>query len=383
MTSPPAPSLSIRGGIALLPDGSTERTDVGCGPGGIESIGCAGRGDIEVDATGALVLPGLVDIHGDGFERTLMPRPGVFVAVAAAVAETRSHLLAAGITTAYISVTDGWEPGLRSRDTLRELVAVLRRTAVERPGPMLRLHVRHERCNTDDIDELVGWITDDSVTLLSYNDHTPGGIAMVGSITESQVQRSGVDREELQAHRDAAVSRRELGLAQEERLARAAHDAAIPTASHDASSEGDLRRDLALGVGIAEFPLSIDVARRYRDAGISILLGAPNLVRGHSHLGNLSVRDAWNAGVADLICSDYHYQSLLHAPFALTALGASLHDAWHTVSRGPAEAVGLHDRGTIEPGACADLVVVEPPTDSCPARVRAVVVDGRLASLAP
>jgi alpha-D-ribose 1-methylphosphonate 5-triphosphate diphosphatase len=361
-----------------------ERTDVGCGGGVIESIDNGGRGDIEIDATDALVLPGLVDIHGDGFERTVMPRMGVFVEVAAAVAETRSHVLAAGITTAYVSVTDGWEPGLRSRATLRSLVEVLATDAAsDRSGPNLRLHVRHERCNTDDIDELAGWIADGSITMLSYNDHTPGGIAMVEGITELQIQRSGVDREELQARQAAAVSRRERGLAQEERLARVAHDAAIPTASHDASSDTDLRRDLALGVDIAEFPLSIELARRYRDAGISILLGAPNLVRGRSHLGNLSVRDAWDAGVADLICSDYHYQSLLHAPFVLTALGVSLHDAWHPVSRGPAEAVGLHDRGTIAPGAGADLIVVEPPVDGRPARVRAVVVDGRLASFAP
>ncbi|MEZ5244868.1 MAG: alpha-D-ribose 1-methylphosphonate 5-triphosphate diphosphatase [Acidimicrobiales bacterium] len=378
------PMLTIRGGTVLLPAGSTERTDVVCRGPVVESVGRHGAaGTVDIDAAGALVLPGLVDIHGDGFERTVMPRPGVFVDVAAAVAETRSHLLAAGITTGYVSVTDGWEPGLRSRETLRDLVAALRGSSTERWGPELRLHVRHERCNTDDIDELLGWIADGSITMLSYNDHTPGGIAMVEGITELQVKRSGLGQDALEAEQRAAVARRELGRVQEERLARAAHDASIATASHDASSDTDLRRDLALGVDIAEFPLSIELAQRYRDAGIAILLGAPNLVRGHSHLGNLSVRDAWEAGVADLICSDYHYQSMLHAPFVLTSLGASLHEAWHTVSRGPAEAAGLYDRGVIEAGARADLIVVEPPESSRPARVRAVVVDGRLAALTP
>ena len=383
MTSADPPSLLLRGGTVLLADGTTATTGVACDDGVIASIDATSGTGAVIDATDALVLPGLVDLHGDGFERTVMPRPGVFVDVAAALAETRGHLLAAGITTAFVSVTDGWEPGLRSRATLRGLIAVMADAGRRGSGPALRLHVRHERGNTDDIDELVDWIADGSVTMLSYNDHTPGGIAMVGGVTELQVKRSGLPIAELEACQAAAVARRDLGRAQEERLARAAHDAGIPTASHDASSDADLQRDRDLGVAIAEFPLSIGLARRYRDAGIAIMLGAPNLVRGHSHLGNLSVRDAWADGVADLICSDYHYQSLLHAPFALTMLGVPLADAWHAVSGGPAEAAGLPDRGRIEAGARADLVVVEPPAGGRPARVRAVVVAGRLASLTP
>lgn len=383
MTTRDAPSLAIRGGSVLRSDGSTPRTDLSCRDGMIVDIGEVGSADVEIDATGALVLPGLVDIHGDGFERALMPRPGVFVGVAAAIAESRTQLLAAGITTAYISVTDGWEPGLRSRATLRRLVEELATTDPGGVGPRLELHVRHERCNTDDIGELVGWIDDGSVSMLSYNDHTPGGIAMVAGISELQVKRSGIEREELERCRDAAIERREVGRAHELRLAETAHAADIATASHDGSSDDDLERDLALGVDVAEFPLSIELAARYREKGIAILLGAPNLVRGSSHLGNLSVRDAWSAGVADLICSDYHYQSMLHAPFVLTGLGASLADAWHTVSRGPAVAVGRGDRGVLEPDARADVIVVEPPTGERPARVRAVVVDGRLASLTP
>ena len=378
-----APSLAIRGGAVLCPDGSTPAADVFCRDGKIVGVGEVGATDIAIDATGALVLPGMVDIHGDGFERALMPRPGVFVNVAAAVAESRNQLLAAGITTAYLSVTDGWEPGLRSRAMLRRLVEELADSRPDEPGPRLELHVRHDRCNTDDIDELVGWIEDGSISMLSYNDHTPGGIAMIGDVSELQVKRSGLPRDELERCRREATQRRELGRAHEVRLAEAAHAAGIATASHDGSSDDDLARDLALGVDIAEFPLSIELAERYRDKGIAVLLGAPNLVRGSSHLGNLSVRDAFAAGVADLICSDYHYQSMLHAPFVLTTLGAPLHEAWHVVSRGPAMAVGRDDRGVLENGACADVIVVEPPSADRPARVRAVVVDGRLTSLTP
>lgn len=362
-------------------DGSLVPNDVRCADGRIIAVdGHVTGGDVEIDADDALVLPGLVDIHGDGFERALMPRPGVFVGVAAALAETRSQLLAAGITTAFVSATDGWEPGLRSRATLRELVAELDATSDE--APHLRLHVRHERGNTDDHDELLGWVADGTVAMLSFADHTPGGIVDVTGLSELQVKRSGVDRAVLETFQDRAVSRRDQGAAQERELAEAARSTGVVTASHDAATDDDLRRDLALEVDIAEFPLSVALAHRYRAEGVAVLLGAPNLVRGHSHLGNLSVRDAWAAGAADLLCSDYHYQSLLHAPFVLTGLGASLPDAWHIVSGGPAEAAGL-DRGRIEPGKVADLVVVDPPTDDRPARVRAVVVAGRLASLTP
>ncbi|MEQ8839582.1 MAG: hypothetical protein RIB98_01265 [Acidimicrobiales bacterium] len=193
------------------------------------------------------------------------------------------------------------------------------------------MHVRHERTNTEDLDELVEWIACGAVQMLSYSDHTPGGIVGVSGLSELQTQRSGVARDELERCQATAVGRRADGEAQEPRLAAAAAAAGVVTASHDASTAEDPHRDLELGVAVAEFPLSIDLAHGYREHGIAILLGAPNLVRGRSHLGNLSVRDAWDAGVADLICSDYHYQSLLNAPFALRSLGASLGDAWRAV----------------------------------------------------
>lgn len=376
-------SLLVRGGTALLGDGSLTVTDIGCENTTIATIGAPGPADTVIDASGALVLPGIVDIHGDGFERTLMPRPGVFVSIESAISETRSQLLAAGITTAYLSATDGWEPGLRSRATLRDLVTCLQDPAEQRRAPRLLLHVRHERCNTADHDELLGWITDGSIHMLSYNDHTPGGIATVKGLSDLSVKRSGLDRTSLETLQVDAIARRDEGRRQEHDLAEAAAAAGIATASHDASDDDDLARDLALGVDIAEFPMSIDLAHRYREADIAILLGAPNLVRGHSHLGNLSVRDAWDAGIADLICSDYHYQSLLQAPFVLAALGTPLAEAWDSVSKKPANAAGLTDRGRIDVGACADLIVVEPADDRRPARVRAAVVNGALAALAP
>lgn len=339
-----------------------------------------GHDDPTIDASGALVVPGIVDLHGDAFERSLMPRGGVPIDVDTALADNDVQLLAAGITTSFLSATDSWEPGLRSRRVLRDLVAGLGR---RRGGPAVELHVRHECCNTDDAPELEQWIETGAVRLLSFNDHTPGGIAMITGISPKQVERAGVDQSALEDLLAEAVARRPQGKAQEERLAAVARGAGCALASHDASSAEDLARDRHLGVAIAEFPASIELARDYRAHGFEVLLGAPNLVRGASHLGNLSVRDAICAGIASIICSDYHYPSLLQAPFVLEREGIlPIGDAWAFVSERAAAAAGLVDRGRLAAGARADILVVE-PAGAAPARVRAVVVAGRKVFEAP
>ena len=370
--------LTIVGGSVLAGDDpAVGAATVVCAGATIDHVGELGAvSGPTVDAGGAWVLPGIVDIHGDAFERSLMPRAGVPVDIDLALLDNDRQLLAAGITTSFLSATDSWEPGLRSRQTLRSLVVHIRNN---RALPEVLLHVRHERCHVTDLDELMAWVLDGTVAMLSFNDHTAARPADIGRLSATQVQRSGVGREQLQELMAQAVAQSDLGSRQEVMLAEAARAAGCVTASHDASHEAHLIRDQELGVRIAEFPLSAELARRYRDRGISVVFGAPNLVRGGSHLGNLSVREALVAGVGDVLCSDYHYPSLLQAPFVLAeSCGWKLGDAWATVAAAPAAVAGLDDRGRLEGGARADVIVVEPP-DAGPARVRAVVVGGRLA----
>ena len=130
---------------------------------------------------------------------------------------------------------------------------------------------------------------------------------------------------------------------------------------------------------MAEFPESIGLAQAYLNEGIEVLLGAPNVVRGGSHLGNLSVRDALREQAGTLLCSDYHYPSLLQAPFLLLEAGiADPAGAWSLVSSTPAAAAGLADRGRLETGARADVIVVEPPSLGQQARLRAAISGGKL-----
>ncbi len=333
-----------------------------------------------IDASEALVLPGLIDLHGDAFERSLMPRGGVEVDVDLALIDNDHQLMGAGITTSFLSATDSWEPGLRSRHTLRRLMAAVQR---RQGGPRLLVHVRHEQCNVADADELIEWIDKGAVHMLSFNDHTPGGIELVNDgVSNKMVERSGATHEELERLQATAIERRSVGAEIDRRLAAAARRAGCPTASHDAHSQDDLQRDTALGVAIAEFPTSIELARLYHANDVEVLLGAPNLVRRRSHLGNLSVMEALKAGAGSILCSDYHYPSMLQGPFVAAAeTDLTFGQAWALGSANPARAAGLADTGRIEVGARADLVVVEPPAGSAPARVRAMIVAGEVLML--
>ncbi len=338
-----------------------------------------------IDAAGKLVAPGIVDVHGDAFERCLMPRGGVAIDVDIALLDNDGQLLASGITTSYLSATDSWEPGLRSRETLRALVEGLGR---RRGGPDVLLHVRHERCNTERLDELLAWIDSGIVRMLSYNDHTRGddraeeGVDGRARVSTTAVDRSGVDAPTLRELQYEASCRRDLGMSQERELAAAAAAAGCVTASHDADHRAHLERDLELGVAIAEFPTSIELSALYQQEQIPVLFGAPNLVRGGSHLSNLSVGDALGAGVGDMLCSDYHYPSMLQAPFVAAAAElCTLGQAWRLVSAAPAEAAGLHDRGELAEGRRADIVVIDPPSSpGRPARVEHTIVAGTVST---
>lgn len=328
-----------------------------------------------IDAGGALVAPGLIDLHGDAFERSLMPRGGVFADVDLALADNAAQLAASGISTAFLSATDSWEPGLRSRDTLRSLVD---RLGCHQHGPEVLLHVRHETTNTEGFEELTGWVTSGAVAMISVADHTPGAITPTGARPSPlQLQRSGCSVEEFQSLTDAAIERRTAGAAQDHALCSVAQGAGRTTASHDGSSVDDVQRDIKRSVAMAEFPTSVEVAQAYRRAGLTVMFGAPNLVRGGSHLGNLSVRDALQPSAGDVVCSDYHYPSLLQSPFAAVAEGlCDLPTAWRTVSSAPAAAAGLTDRGSLEPQRRADVVIVDDA--SHPPRVRQLIVAGRV-----
>ena len=317
-----------------------------------------------VVAKGLLMLPGIVDIHGDSFERAIAPRPGVRFPLEMAILENDRNLIAAGITTFFYSITDSYEPGLRSRDTARGIIDFVLGEGKESLKADSRIHIRHEQANTDKYDELCDWLKQDKVQLLSLNDHLPpaGDDYKLNRHLNSLRRRHKMNDAELKELIETAIANKAEGLTQIEELVTLAHKHKIAIASHDDDTEAKVDLSAKRGVAIAEFPATIELAAKSRDYGASVLMGAPNLIRGGSHVGWMSVEAAAKAGVVDCICSDYHYPSLFHAPFKLAEMGIMNFDrAWKLVSAYPAKAAGIgNSKGSIATGWDADFILVKP-----------------------
>ncbi|MCI0753529.1 alpha-D-ribose 1-methylphosphonate 5-triphosphate diphosphatase [Teichococcus vastitatis] len=349
---------SINGGMALL-DGAFRREPVHLSNGVITASepGSARR----FDAEGLLVLPGIVDLHGDAQERQLQPRPGVPMPTLPALRDSEAQLLAAGITTAFLGITLSWEPGLRSMATWRAILDTLAATRDER-GVDLRVHLRFEADNLDAVDEALQRIAAGEVHLLAFNDHTPSIECKLASDSAGAkyAERAGVALPVMRQLAEQAMARRPGIAAARARLVEAAGTAGIPMASHDDSSVEDRRAFRALGVRICEFPMAEAVAAEARMAGEAVVMGAPNVVRGGSHLGWAGAAELAERGLVTVLASDYVWPALPQAAFKLVERGRlDLAAAWALISANPAAAAGLGDRGVIRPGLRGDLVLMD------------------------
>lgn len=343
--------------------------------------GAAPARALRLDATGLYVLPGIVDCHGDAFERHIMPRPGVSFDIDLALRDADRAILASGITTAFHGVTWSWEPGLRGADNARRLVE---RIAALKPGlgADTRFHLRHETFNLAAEAEIIDWLGAGRVGVLAFNDHT-GGILKSsrrpGKIAK-MVERTGLTHEDFMALAENVWARKDEVPGSIERLAAAARAAGVPAMSHDDMTPEMRRWYRGLGVTVAEFPINEATTREAAAHGEAIVFGAPNVVRGGSHIDCPAAEAMVRAGLCTVLASDYYYPALPLAPFILARRGAAdFAAAWRLVSQGPAQALGLSDRGTIAPGKRADLVLVAPEPQP---RVVATIAGGRLVHLA-
>jgi len=316
-----------------------------------------------IDAQGDLLLPGIIDMHGDAYERHITPRAGVQFPVDMALAANDGSLVSHGITTFYYSITDGFEPGLRSRQTVRETLHSLEQLSKHSKCDG-RIHIRHEVVNTDDLDELLDWMRTGRIHLLSINDHLPppDKAHKIQRYMAGMKRRVSMTEQEALEFINKLQAKRDIGKSQVDQLAQSAHEHNIPLASHDDETDSDVSRAETLGIKIAEFPMNEEIAAKLRQQGAVVLMGSPNLVRGGSHVGALNVAEAVKAGVLDALCSDYHYPSILRAPFMLAAKELlTFESAWALVSSSPAQCLGLEDKGSIEIGKLADMVLIKKP----------------------
>lgn len=355
-----ANSWQIVHGRVLTQDGTLVETDLQIEDDRIAGIGAAAAGPA-FDARGALVLPGIVDLHGDAFERQMMPRPGVAFATELALVDSDRQLVANGVTTAYHAITCSWEPGLRSRGNAAALIGAVAALRGQLACDT-RIHLRHEAYNLDAVPDLLQWIEAGLVHLVAFNDHTPAMARRLGDAPRlaKLAERTGMATDAFGKLLAAVAARGGEVEAATARIAGAARAAGVPMASHDDPTPAVRDGFHVLGARICEFPLNRETAERARAQGDTVIMGAPNVVRGGSHLNLVSAASLVGAGLCGVLTSDYYYAALAQAPFRLAADGVvPFGDAWKLVSTGPADAVGLTDRGRIAPGMRADLVLVD------------------------
>lgn len=334
------------------------------------------------DLGGDFLLPGLVELHTDQIEGHHHPRSGVVWNEIAAIQAHDGQVATSGITTVLDAMRVGTDENTRSKaEDVAELAAALGRATSE--GRLRAEHFLHLRCEVSADDAVDGFALlqeHPRLKLVSLMDHAPGqrqfhDMDALKAYLTDKFAMSDAEFEDYAATRIAQSQRNAPG--HRRAIADACAARGIALASHDDATLAHVEEAVALGTRIAEFPTSIAAARASREAGMKVLMGAPNVVRGRSHSGNISAIALLRAGLLDVLSSDYVPFSLIQAVFALADGGeADLPAATRLASANPAAAIGLTDRGTIAEGLRADLTRISHRTGEPPV-VRAVWREGR------
>ncbi|ARP84370.1 alpha-D-ribose 1-methylphosphonate 5-triphosphate diphosphatase [Bordetella genomosp. 8] len=335
--------------------------------------------DAELDAGDLLVLPGIVDLHGDAFERAVMPRPGVAFPYDGALLDVDRQLLANGITTEFHGLTLSWEGGLRGEPYALRMFDALERMQ-RLMGARHHVHLRFETHHVAGVETAQAWIRAGKVRFLALNDHLPSMTKRLGNDRKllQYAERAECDLDTFQNRIRAAMQSADAVAGAMRELTDCAREAGLEVASHDDRDPATRRYYHQLGCKVAEFPLTAEAAQVARSLGDSIVFGAPNVVRGGSHTNAPDATEMIRAGLCDVLASDYYYPAPLTAVMKLANRGIlPLEQAWALVSRNPARAAGLRDRGALDAGMMADAIVVDDSVPDVP-RVCAAIVGGRL-----
>jgi alpha-D-ribose 1-methylphosphonate 5-triphosphate diphosphatase len=366
-------------GAKVLTGGELLETNIHVDDGVIVAIGSEQTAARGLDAADLIVLPGIVDIHGDAFERQMMPRPGVDFALDIALTDTDRQVIANGITTVFHGITWSWEPGLRGPENARNLL-----NAIDALKPQLaadtRYHLRFETFNFDAEPEARGWLDEKKIDALAFNDHmlAPDYAKRPPSKIGTMIDRTGLSREDFFKLVNTLQQRAEEVPDLIGRMAKSANAAGVPLLSHDDSSPEQRQWFRGLGCRVCEFPMNLETAQDAANGGDEIVFGSPNIVRGKSHIGWVNARDMVARGLCSILASDYFYPAPLVAAFKLAETDVlPLTKAWELVSGTPARAMNLDDRGSIAPDKRADLILVDTAIAGRP-RVVAVLVAGQV-----
>lgn len=363
-------------GAQVLRDGALQRRSVAIADGRIT------KGPLpEVDLTGYLILPGIVDLHGDAFERHVAPRPAAAFPLVDGLASADREAAANGVTTAFFAQGWSWEGAHRSPAQAARVLA-----ALDEYRPRMLTDIRVQiRCETHLVDSgaaLIDLVHRHRIRYVVFNDHIGQALDMARDAPAEFALWAKKLGRTPEAH--LAEVERVAGRAREVprhlcRLAEAFDEAGVLSGSHD-DPDGETRERFSMiGARIAEFPVNRRAAAAAHAMMAPVILGAPNVVRGGSHTGNASARDLIAEGLCDALVSDYYYPALPQAAFALADAGIlDLPRAWAMISTRPAEILRMPDRGRIELGRRADLVILHAESRA----IEATISGGRITYLA-
>ena len=335
-----------------------------------------------MDCAGDLVMPGLIELHTDNLERHIEPRPKVDWPHASAILAHDAELASVGITTVFDALRVGSVVS-NAKANYGEYARVLADEILGlRADGFLRishfLHLRAEVCSETLIDELAKFGPDDRIGIVSLMDHTPGERQFrdLSQLRKYVIGKHGISEAEFEDHvaSQRAMTER-LGPAHEAAAVDAARRYGAVLASHDDTEVDHVARSARHGAHFAEFPTTVAAAQACRDHGIKVMMGAPNLIRGGSHSGNVAAEDLARGDLLDIVSSDYVPSSLLSAALMLGDLWGDMARGIATVTAAPADAAGLPDRGHLVPGARADVIRVARLGSA--GAVRGVWVQGR------
>jgi alpha-D-ribose 1-methylphosphonate 5-triphosphate diphosphatase len=331
--------------------------------GGLIAAIDSGTSAVGEDMDGDYLIPGLVELHTDHLENHYRPRPGVFWDPLAALHAHDVQIAGSGITTVFDSVRVGSDTDMPEMGShVERLTSAI--AAGGRDGWLRAEHLVHLRCELpshDVIEQFEAHAEHPQTRLASVMDHTPGQRQFRSLEHYKRFYSVGRTQAELERYIDDRLAdHARYSAPHRAHIVRRANELGLALASHDDATLAHAEQAIADGVAIAEFPTTLEAAAAAHDGGLAILMGAPNVVRGRSHSGNISATDLVRAGLLDILSSDYVPYALLQAAFVLPQRvdGLGLPAALGKVTLNPARAAGLDDRGQIAIGKRADLVRV-------------------------
>ncbi|KPA20609.1 Alpha-D-ribose 1-methylphosphonate 5-triphosphate diphosphatase [Shimia sp. SK013] len=369
-------TLSLRlTGAKILRDGTLQSRSL------VVDKGRISKGPLpEVDLSGYLLLPGIIDMHGDAFERHIAPRPSAPFPLEMGLRATDRDMAANGVTTAWLAQSWSWEGGHRGPDFAEDLFDALDHY---RPHAVsdLRIQVRCETHTVDTTDRLLAAVRRHAIDYVVFNNHLDEA---------RQLAREKPDEIMLWAKKSGRTAAQHMAIVngaieQETRvprylctLADAFDTLGIRYGSHDDPDADTRERFSLIGARICEFPTARGAAAVAKAVGDCVIMGAPNVVRGGSQAGNIRAANLVAEGLCDVLVSDYHYPALAKAAFRLVDDGlCTLPQAWAMISRTPADIMGLHDRGTLDHGKRADIAIVNEKTHA----IEGTISGGRISHL--